>query len=354
MAKFEIQNVVHKPDIRGTISLIGRAMITLGLILLLFVGYQLWGTNVFEKLNQDNLRSEFAQKVNSNRVGLDDDGNPIDPTITTGGNDNGENGNPNVVGPAPELTDDVVRGEPIAEINIPRIDVSRIVVSGTDKRTLQKGPGHYPNTPLPGQFGNSAIAGHRTTYGSPFARLDELQVGDKIELKTSRGTFVYEVNAPHTIVRPDQVDVINPTVDPSDPTGKTFLPTLTLTTCHPRYSAAQRLVVTASLVGGTATEPVQLLNENGELPSVIDLGNEDDSFDTEGFGDKNILVAMAMASFQLPLLWWLLLLITVGSIWWYCYRRFHNWRVWIIGALPFAIVMLVYFVNLERALPSNI
>ncbi len=350
MAKFDITNVVHKPDIRGTISLIGRAMITLGLILLLFVGYQLWGTNVFERLNQDNLRNEFAQKVNLDGVELDEDGNPIeDPTM--GGNGQSDpDGDGGVIGDQPQLTEDVVRGEPIAQIIIPKIGLDRIVVSGTDKVSLQKGPGHYPNTPLPGQFGNSAIAGHRTTYGAPFARQDELEVGDRITLVTARGTFIYEVNAPNIIVRPDQVDVINPTLDPADPTGQTYLATLTLTTCHPRYSAAQRMVTTATLVGGTATEPTQLL-VNGELPSVIDLGN-DDSFDLEGFGNDNILVAMMKASLELPLLWWLLLFITVGSIWWYFYRRFHNWKVWVIGAIPFVVVMLIYFVNLEKALPT--
>ena len=354
MAKFEIQNVVHKPDIRGTISLIGRAMITLGLILLLFVAYQLWGTSFFEQRSQDSLRNEFAKKLEKvKKAGVDTD----DPTVPVETSPNGTPADPTVGGNSTTtlpLTQDVVRGEPIANIRIEKIGLERTVISGTDKRSLQKGPGHYPATPLPGQFGNSAIAGHRTTYGSPVARLDELSIGDKIILETVRGTFVYEIDRPSKIVSPNDVSVIEPTLDPSDPTGKTLLPTLTLTTCHPKYSAAKRLIVFAKLVNGEATEATQLLNENGELPTTIDLGEDDTLRSDNGIGHSNILVAMLSASLHLPLLWWLLLFVAVGCAWWYCYKKFHNWRVWLIGAIPFGVAMLFYFINLERALPSSI
>jgi sortase A len=349
MAKFEISNVVHKPDIRGTISLIGRAMITVGLILLLFVAYQLWGTNIFEQRSQKNLRNDFAQKLENVKkagVGIDDPTvtNPDGTPVTTAPGDSTTTTTP--------LLETPQTGEPIAFIEIDKIGLDHVVVSGTDRKSLQKGPGHYPATPLPGQFGNSSIAGHRTTYGSPFARLDELEVGDKIILRTVRGPFTYEVSERPFVVSPSDVSVVAPTPDPSDPTGQTLLPTLTLTTCHPKYSAAQRLIVKAKLVDGQATEATQLYNENGELPTTIDLGDEDVLSDDAG--TSNILVAMVTASLYPPLLWWLLLLVTVGGIWWYCYRRYNKWKAWFIGVIPFGIVLLVYFINLEQILPTGI
>ena len=102
---------------------------------------------------------------------------------------------------------------------------------------LQAGPGHYPSTPLPGQAGNAAIAGHRTTYLHPFYNLNELVPGDPITVETVQGIFLYDVTSSMAVL-PTDVAVVDPT-----PT-----PTLTLTTCNPRYSASQRLVVHAALV----------------------------------------------------------------------------------------------------------
>jgi sortase A len=100
------------------------------------------------------------------------------------------------------------------------------------------GAGHYPNTPLPGQDGNVAIAGHRTTYGKPFNRVDELNVGDRIWLITPVGEYEYEVSKDPWVTGPRDWSVIEPTSAPS----------LTLTTCHPKGSAAERLIVRAELV----------------------------------------------------------------------------------------------------------
>ena len=87
-------------------------------------------------------------------------------------------------------------GQPIARITIPSIDVDAIVVAGVGKEVLRKGPGHYGSTPLPGQPGNAGIAGHRTTYGAPFGRINELKVGDEILVETMQGKFTYEVIPP--------------------------------------------------------------------------------------------------------------------------------------------------------------
>jgi sortase A len=128
-------------------------------------------------------------------------------------------------------------GDPIGRIRVPSIGVSSVVVAGTDTSALRKGPGHYPGTPLPGTHGTVAIAGHRTTYGAPFRRLDQLGRGDRIELRMPYGTFEYTVER-RRIVAPTAVWV----------THRASYDRLILSACHPLYSAAKRIVVFARLV----------------------------------------------------------------------------------------------------------
>ena len=121
---------------------------------------------------------------------------------------------------------------------IPTIGLSRYVVQGTAENDLAKGPGHYLGTPLPGQYGNVAIAGHRTTYGAPFWAFNELRPGDRIFLTDTTGhRWIYLVTG-HTVVTPDELSAIGPL--------KGYY--LTLTTCNPRFWATSRLVVRAELV----------------------------------------------------------------------------------------------------------
>ena len=128
-------------------------------------------------------------------------------------------------------------GEGIGRIKIPSIDRPRtVVVEGTDTATLQKGPGHYPDTAFPGQGKTIGIAGHRTTYLAPFRHIDEIADGDEIVLEMPYGTFTYEVEK-HEIVDPCQVEIV-------DDVG---YERLVLTACHPLYSAAQRWAVFARL-----------------------------------------------------------------------------------------------------------
>jgi sortase A len=120
---------------------------------------------------------------------------------------------------------------------IPTIGLSRYVVQGTAENDLAKGPGHYLGTPLPGQYGNVAIAGHRTTYGAPFWALNELRSGDRIFLTDTTGrTWIYQVTG-HIVVTPDELSAIGPLQGYY----------LTLTTCNPRFWATSRLVVRAEL-----------------------------------------------------------------------------------------------------------
>jgi sortase A len=131
-----------------------------------------------------------------------------------------------------------LKGDAIARIDLPSIGVSEYVVEGTDTASLRKGPGHYPETPLPGDRGTAAIAGHRTTYGAPFRNIDELDRGDRIALDMPYGRFTYRVERTR-IVAPTDVDVV----------GRVAYDRLVLTACHPLYSASERIVVFARLEG---------------------------------------------------------------------------------------------------------
>ena len=130
-----------------------------------------------------------------------------------------------------------LEGDAIARIAIPAIGVSEYVIEGTDLGSLRRGPGHYPETPLPGEPGTVAIAGHRTTYGAPFREIDQLDPGDRIVVDMPDGRFVYRVE--RTVIVDDQdLSVL-------EPAGYRRL---LLSACHPLYSAAQRIIVFARQV----------------------------------------------------------------------------------------------------------
>ena len=132
---------------------------------------------------------------------------------------------------------EVKTGDALTRIKIPKIKVDVVVVEGTTQSALRAGAGHYPQTPLPCEEGNVGIAGHRTTYGKPFHNLDQLAVGDEIILETPIGSCRYVLEVAPFVVSPTDTHVVDPTAH-----GQ-----LTLTTCHPKGSAAQRLIVQAVL-----------------------------------------------------------------------------------------------------------
>ncbi len=132
-------------------------------------------------------------------------------------------------------------GDPLTRIKIPSIGVDTVVVEGTSASALRAGAGHYPGTPLPCEAGNVAIAGHRTTYGKPFNQLDRLKSGDVVTLETPVGSCTYQIVVGPTVTDPTDFAIVA-----NDP-GQQML---TLTTCHPKGSAAKRLYVKAKLVEG--------------------------------------------------------------------------------------------------------
>ncbi|MHB8672057.1 MAG: class E sortase, partial [Acidimicrobiales bacterium] len=227
---------------RALIGGLGRAMVGLGVLVLLFVAYELWGTGIAEARHQHDLRRQFAQSLRAGAGSPPSSAatpsSPSTPSATHGGPTPTPTPTPTSAAQGPPL------GYAVALIRIPKIGVDKAVVEGVGVADLKKGPGHYPGTPLPGGPGNAAIAGHRTTYGAPFGRLDELARGDAVIVRTRSGTFRYLVDHSMT-VRPSEVSVLDPTPDNR----------LTLTTCTPRFSAARRLVVVARLAG-VASAPV--------------------------------------------------------------------------------------------------
>ena len=130
-----------------------------------------------------------------------------------------------------------LKGDAIGRIEIPAIGVDEYLVEGTNLENLRKGPGHYPETPLPGQHGTTAIAGHRTTYGAPFRKIDELHRGQAIAVDMPYGHYLYHVER-QKIVLPTDLSVL-------DRVGHDRL---VLSACHPLYSAAERIIIFARLV----------------------------------------------------------------------------------------------------------
>jgi sortase A len=130
-------------------------------------------------------------------------------------------------------------GEGMTRIEIPALGVNVVVVQGVDENSLKAGAGHYPETPLPCDVGDVAIAGHRTTYGKPFANVDRLVPGDKIILVTPIGSCTYRVSQKPFVVLPTDVAVV------ANTPGQFYL---TLTSCDPKGSASHRIVIKAVMI----------------------------------------------------------------------------------------------------------
>lgn len=142
------------------------------------------------------------------------------------------------------LDGDVATGQSLTRIEIPKLGVDVVVVQGDDTKSLEAGAGHYPETPLPCEEGDVAIAGHRTTYGKPFANIDRLVPGDRIVLQTPVGSCVYVVAAAPFVVLPDDWQAVANTPGQFE---------LTLTACDPKGSASHRIIVKALMISAVTT-----------------------------------------------------------------------------------------------------
>ncbi|MGA0970026.1 MAG: class E sortase [Ilumatobacteraceae bacterium] len=236
-------------DWRWGIGLLGRGLVVAGLAMLGFVAYQLWGTGLQTAAAQRDLDARFSALIaETPAMSIADTPTTttaVSPTTTVASPASTttvvENSTTTTTTVAPAIWPadaGIAIGDPIARIEMPAIGTDHIVVAGVGVDELQQGPGHFPDTPLPGQLGNAAIAGHRTTYGQPFHDVDRLAEGDDIVITTPAGRFVYRVTGTG-IVEPTDYYV----VATDDPTTAV----LTLTSCHPKWSAAQRIIVSATL-----------------------------------------------------------------------------------------------------------
>ena len=355
-----------------------------------FVAYQLWGTAIQEARAQDALGRDFEQIIHES--GLDSTtttslvpvsidtvlpGVPTTPTSSTAP--------PEPV--AQDFPKDIVAGGVVAEIRIPAIDVKKYVVAGVSVKDLRKGVGHFPNTPFPGQLGNASIAGHRTTYGQPFYRLDKLRKGDDIQVSTILGgTYVYVVTGSEEVGKNDYR-----VISDSDPN----VPTLTLVTCTPIGTASRRLIVHATLdptrssVVGRAelyygqeassivTTPAPGDGEPDVEPGEVEADTvvpgtfvpgtaagvgidtqstsvaQSNGFDASGDAFNQGWFADGKAWPQL-IGWFVLLLLVVGGSWQLAKRNRRLWLGILVGFAPFVVVLYFFFENLNRMLPAAI
>lgn len=214
---------------------VGQTLITLGLVVLLFVIYEVWITNIFS----ERANHQVASKLDKQWKAGDD---PLLPL--PGGGDRS-----------------IKLGAGIANLYLPRLgsDYHFAIVEGTSQDDLALGPGHYPGTALPGAAGNFAVAGHRVGKGEPFLNIDKLRSGDSVIVETKSTWFVYRVKGHPSgsdpqnskdadgipgreIVAPSDGNVLLPVPDHqrgAKPTERL----MTMTTCHPKFTAANRMIV---------------------------------------------------------------------------------------------------------------
>ncbi|MXW41576.1 MAG: sortase [Acidimicrobiia bacterium] len=407
---------------------LGKTIIALGVLILLFGVFQLWGTGIIEARNQDTLANDFdtlltesqaANPSNSNNaasasvVAADPATNPTinNPTINTmQGLGNAQTNDLNDTDPSSidsSINTGSARadekwlqmlyrneGEAIAQIEIPALNLNKTVVKGVRASDLRKGPGHYPSTAFPGQAGNAAIAGHRSTYGAPFEQIDKLKAGDEIVMTTIQGEFTYRVIPQgsahgHFIVSPAAVEVLDQdfSVHPNR---------LTLTACHPRGSALQRIIVVAELISTPAPtfvqpsqmQPDQMATQTSlntpQLSQSPQLANEDlnkadpdraasgsndpavdpvDALNPVNAADTAIRVNPVRASsfgeglngdsdaVGSAILWGLAAL----AVWITALFAGNRWKrlpAYAIAALPLTVMLFIAFWHIDQALPA--
>lgn len=268
---------------------VGRTMIAAGLLLLSFVAYQLWGTGFAEQRAQSTLAANFRSQR---------------PSIP------------------------VVSGL-VGKISIPTIGLDKFVVAGVGTDDLKRGPGLFVGSPLPGQLGNVSIAGHRTTYGAPFGRINEIKKGDRITLTTSSGSYTYISSGSPSIVPATAIEVVKT----KDPTKAT----LTLVSCHPKWTSAKRIIVVADLDQSIVAQPATPITGTASSDAPLSEGW---FHDPSAWPTVLALAAALVGIFVLT-------------------KRIARHRkrrliAYPISLIVFGPVLFVFFENLSRLLPANL
>ena len=221
----------HKRARRGargpvatTLGIAGELLLTLGILVLLYVVYVLWGTGIQTHRAQDELREQVVDRwsdpVATEEAPVAAPEDPVDPAET-------------------EI------GDGYALLRIPALgdDWEWVVVQGVELSV------HYADTADPGELGNFSVAAHRAGHGAPFADLDLVEIGDAVEVETAAGTWTYTIDQPARVIEPTDtwiVDAVPGQGTGAEPTERR----ITLTTCHPRYGSSQRLYVSGVLTDG--------------------------------------------------------------------------------------------------------
>jgi sortase A len=392
-------------DWRWWVGNLGKTLIATGLLIFGFVAYQLWGTGIETARAQHQLETEFdALLADSTSAEAPDfaagEGGEAAPTTTTV--DPVDPVGQPVTAPDPagapaiatvpvgqqNIDTSIENGSALARLEIPKIGRNDIVVAGVGTRDLKRGPGHFPDTPLPGQLGNAAIAGHRTTYGAPFYNVDDLQPGDEIIATTLSGRFTYRVTAQQIVSPSDYWVVAN-----SDPTKAT----LTLTSCHPKLSAQQRIVIFSELVASesspvgepvlnygrpeepadievadeqTVDQPVavdapvvepngSITGDLGEAPVDATPGSDAEVLGTDAV-NAGIADAFSERWFSDPSangqvgIWGVALSAIAAGAYLISRKLRRDWAGALIGVLPFIVALYFFFRNVNRLLPPNL
>jgi len=356
-------------DWRWVVGGIGRTLIVTGLLMFAFVGYQLWGTGIQTAQAQNDLENAFQRQLAATTT-----------VVTTVPATNETGPAPTTTVPTAPVRPATPNGDPVAQLIIPRIGLDVYVVEGVRFSDLKKGPGHFKESPLPGQLGNAAIAGHRTTYGHPFLELDQLEAGDRITVVTVEGTYVYAVTFSE-VVSPGDYGKVIPTTDFEHAT-------LVLATCHPAYTARERLIIHAEIVveesdqlmrpssfqeadpgagipGDSIPEdtapdgstPVDTVPPSGDttvdsVPTTAPIDQpdppeqSDDAFSQTWFSDTAAIPHV---------IGWGLVLAAVAIGAYYVGKASRRLYVcFLVGALPFVVVLYFFFQNVNRFLPPGL
>lgn len=239
----------------------GELLITAGLVILMFVGYVLYGTGVHTASAQNAAGDRLDALWSSGAVLPGEGGEVLAPSPETG-TASGPTDDPLIATPsggasprptaggtvaqAGGTSREIPIGSGLARLRIPRFGAGYqwVIGEGVTYTNLKDGPGHYPGTALPGEVGNFVVSGHRTTYGAPFGKFAELQANDAVVIETAKTWYTYRVRT-REIVDPSQVSVLLPV--PHQPGVAPTEKLMTLTTCHPKFSAKQRLILYAVL-----------------------------------------------------------------------------------------------------------
>ncbi len=270
----------------GARTITARSLIAVGLLVLLFLGYELFATTIMEARSQTKLLTLFQSQL------------ARAPSIDV-----------------PPL------GGPIGLLEIPRFASQVVVVQGVRSTDLQKGPGHDPGSPMPGQVGDAVLEGHRTTYGGPFRHIAELERGDSINVYTAEGRFQFTVLGVRTTTS-------HPTIATSTEVGY-----LTLITSAPSSFAPNRQVqVLAQLV----TQPLTPLTETQLAVGAV----------RNGSGMDNLAFA--------PVLLWGELFLGALVLAWWLYRTWSPWATYLITTPIVVALMFLLFSSVDRLLPVTL